>query len=46
MSIVTAAAKTAIRYNFAARKLQRRLTQLGAEELFARGEGDEQHPEG
>ncbi|MCJ1286506.1 NAPDH-dependent diflavin reductase [Xylographa opegraphella] len=34
------------KYNFAARKLQRRLTQLGAEELFSHGEGDEQHPEG
>ena len=36
----------AFRYNFAARKLQRRLIQLGAEEIFLQGEGDEQHPEG
>ncbi|MCJ1400053.1 NAPDH-dependent diflavin reductase [Xylographa trunciseda] len=34
------------KYNFAAHKLQRRLIQLGAEEFFPRGEGDEQHPEG
>ncbi|MCJ1389062.1 NAPDH-dependent diflavin reductase [Xylographa bjoerkii] len=34
------------KYNFAARKMQRRLIQLGAEELFSQGEGDEQHPEG
>ncbi|MCJ1379298.1 NAPDH-dependent diflavin reductase [Xylographa soralifera] len=34
------------KYNFAARKLQRRLIQLGAEEIFSQGEGDEQHLEG
>ncbi|MCJ1433556.1 NAPDH-dependent diflavin reductase [Xylographa pallens] len=34
------------KYNFAARKLKRRLIQLGAEEVFLHGEGDEQHPEG
>ncbi|MCJ1473981.1 NAPDH-dependent diflavin reductase [Lambiella insularis] len=34
------------KYNFAARRLHRRLIQLGGEELLPRGEGDEQHPEG
>ncbi len=34
------------RFNWAARKLHRRLQQLGANEFYARGEGDEQHDEG
>ena len=34
------------RFNWAARKLQKRLLQLGAVELCSRGEADEQHPEG
>ena len=34
------------RYNWAARKLHKRLAQLGAVETYARGEGDEQHEEG
>lgn len=33
-------------YNWAARKLHRRLLQLGATELYTRGEADEQHAEG
>lgn len=35
-----------IRFNWASRKLYRRLLQLGASELYPRGEADEQHPEG
>ena len=34
------------RFNWAIRKIHKRLTQLGAEEKFDRGEADEQHEEG
>lgn len=34
------------RFNFAARKLHKRLEQLGGKEIYPRGEGDEQHEEG
>ena len=34
------------KYNWAARKLHKRLTQLGANEIYPRGEADEQHEEG
>ena len=34
------------RFNWAARKLHKRLLQLNAEEIYPRGEGDEQHEEG
>lgn len=34
------------RFNWAARKLHKRLEQLGAKELYPRGEADEQHEEG
>ncbi|KAL8812558.1 MAG: hypothetical protein Q9223_007261 [Gallowayella weberi] len=34
------------KFNWAARKLQKRLTQLGAYEFLPRGEADEQHEEG
>ncbi|MCJ1308014.1 NAPDH-dependent diflavin reductase [Agyrium rufum] len=34
------------KYNFAARKLWKRFSQLGAQELYIYGEADEQHPEG
>ena len=34
------------RFNWAARKLHKRITQLGAAEIFSRGEADEQHEEG
>ncbi|KAH0555947.1 hypothetical protein GP486_006111, partial [Trichoglossum hirsutum] len=34
------------RFNWAARKLHKRLTQLGAQEIYPRGEADEQHPDG
>lgn len=34
------------RFNWAARKIQKRLLQLGANEFYPRGEADEQHPEG
>ncbi|KAI5286720.1 NAPDH-dependent diflavin reductase [Ascosphaera aggregata] len=34
------------RFNFAARKLRKRLSQLGAEVFFKHGEADEQHGEG
>ncbi|KAH6677583.1 hypothetical protein B0J14DRAFT_615726 [Halenospora varia] len=34
------------KYNWAARKLHKRLEQLGAQEIYPRGEGDEQHDEG
>ncbi|OBT69267.1 hypothetical protein VE03_02025 [Pseudogymnoascus sp. 23342-1-I1] len=34
------------KFNWAARKVHRRLQQLGANEFYARGEGDEQHEEG
>lgn len=34
------------KYNWAARKLHKRLVQLGATELYPRGEADEQHEEG
>ncbi|KFY44862.1 hypothetical protein V494_01276 [Pseudogymnoascus sp. VKM F-4513 (FW-928)] len=34
------------KFNWAARKVHRRLQQLGASEFYARGEGDEQHDEG
>ena len=34
------------RFNWAGRKLRRRLIQLGAHEIYPHGEGDEQHPEG
>ena len=35
-----------VRFNWAARKLHKRFLQLGANELYARGEADEQHEEG
>ncbi|KAH8667349.1 NADPH-dependent FMN/FAD containing oxidoreductase [Tricladium varicosporioides] len=34
------------KYNWAARKLHKRLEQLGAQEIYPRGEADEQHEEG
>ena len=34
------------KFNWAARKLHKRLEQLGAQEFYARGEADEQHDEG
>ena len=34
------------RFNWAARKLHKRLVQLGANEAYPRGEADEQHGEG
>ncbi|KAL9128543.1 MAG: hypothetical protein Q9217_002808 [Psora testacea] len=34
------------RFNWAARKVHKRLTQLGASEFYNRGEGDAQHEEG
>jgi sulfite reductase alpha subunit-like flavoprotein len=34
------------RFNWAARKLHRRLAQLGASEFFGPGEGDERHDDG
>jgi hypothetical protein len=34
------------RFNWAARKLHKRLEQLGAKEVYPRGEADEQHEEG
>ncbi|KAH0544591.1 hypothetical protein FGG08_001240 [Glutinoglossum americanum] len=34
------------KFNWAARKLHKRLLQLGADEIYPRGEADEQHPEG
>lgn len=34
------------KFNWAARKLHKRLSQLGAREIYSRGEADEQHPEG
>jgi hypothetical protein len=34
------------RFNWAARKLHKRLEQLGAKEVYPRGEADEQHSEG
>lgn len=34
------------RFNWAARKIHKRLVQLGANELYPRGEADEQHDEG
>ncbi|KAI9719653.1 MAG: hypothetical protein M1812_003424 [Candelaria pacifica] len=34
------------KFNWAVRKLQKRLFQLGAREIYPRGEADEQHPEG
>lgn len=34
------------RFNWAARKLHKRLLQLGANEFYPRGEADEQHEEG
>ena len=34
------------RYNWAARKLHKRLVQLGASEAYPRGEADEQHDAG
>ncbi|KAI9872526.1 MAG: NAPDH-dependent diflavin reductase [Pleopsidium flavum] len=34
------------KFNWAARKLHKRLCQLGANEIYPRGEADEQHPEG
>lgn len=34
------------RFNFAARKLHKRLEQLGAKEIYPRGEADERHEEG
>ncbi|KAI9812710.1 MAG: NAPDH-dependent diflavin reductase [Pycnora praestabilis] len=34
------------KFNWAARKLHKRIVQLGAHEIYPRGEADEQHPEG
>lgn len=34
------------RFNWAARKLRKRLSQLGATEIYPCGEADDQHPEG
>ncbi|KAG9244536.1 putative NADPH-dependent FMN/FAD containing oxidoreductase [Calycina marina] len=34
------------KFNWAARKLHKRLSQLGASDVYPRGEGDEQHDEG
>lgn len=34
------------KFNWSARKLHKRLEQLGAQEVYPRGEGDEQHEEG
>lgn len=34
------------RFNWAARKLYKRLLQLGADEVHSGGEADHQHPEG
>ena len=34
------------RFNWAARKIHKRLVQLGAKEAYPRGEADEQHDEG
>ncbi|KAI9781129.1 MAG: NAPDH-dependent diflavin reductase [Candelina submexicana] len=34
------------KFNWAVRKLHKRLAQLGAREIYSRGEADEQHPEG
>ena len=34
------------RFNWAARKLRKRLCQLGADETYQYGEADQQHPEG
>jgi hypothetical protein len=34
------------RFNVSARKLHKRLNQLGAKEVYPRGEADEQHDEG
>lgn len=34
------------RFNWAARKLHKRLSQLGANEIYPGGEADQQHPEG
>ena len=42
----TFASLTKARFNWAARKLHKRLVQLGANELYPRGEADEQHEEG
>lgn len=41
-----ATAKSVTRFNWAARKIHKRLTQLGASEAYPRGEADEQHEEG
>jgi sulfite reductase alpha subunit-like flavoprotein len=34
------------KFNFPAKKLQRRLLQLGAVEILPKAEADEQHPQG
>jgi hypothetical protein len=34
------------RFNWAAKKLHKRLLQLGGNEIYPYGEGDQQHPEG
>ncbi|KAI9842336.1 MAG: NAPDH-dependent diflavin reductase [Sclerophora amabilis] len=34
------------KFNWAVRKIHKRLAQLGAQEIYTRGEADEQHPEG
>jgi hypothetical protein len=34
------------RFNWAIRKLYKRLLQLGANEIYPTGEADQQHPEG
>lgn len=40
------AASDSTRFNWAARKLHKRLLQLGANEIYPRGEANAQHPEG
>ena len=37
---------TYVNFNWAVKKLHKRILQLGGNEVFARGEGDEQHSEG
>jgi len=38
--------RPSLRYNWAARKLDKRLKQLGAVEFLPRGEADERHEDG
>ena len=39
-------ADSACRFNWSARKLHKRLQQLGAKEIYPRGEADDQHEDG